>query len=725
MLAESIPAHGQESALPLSVTSAQVGIGNRAKAGYWTPIWLTLKAGSAGARGNLVVVTPDGDQAPVVYADQPGGKLDLDAGGEQRVMLYAKLGPVTAPIDVQLRDGETTLWSKRLSGLPARLDATQPLFVSAGAELGLDAALKGVRRPDEEPPVAVHVSRASGLPDRWWGYEGVDCLVLTTSDPAFLSGLTEEQQTAVRQWVELGGRLVLCCGSRGKELYAEDSPWRELLPATGVIVGPLRDRTGLESLTGSQLPWESDAFRPRPEVTRLAGLHSIVVLDELGAGTDRPLVTRVPRAFGQVIFVGLDLNHPGFAAWAGRPALLSALIQRPEGGQHDRQAQAVQSVTHLGFEDLVGQLRAALDQFPGVTFVTFTTVSILTVLFLLLIGPGDYLLLSWLRLPRQWTWGTFGLVVAAFGLAAWQLGADAHGSKLRLNQVELVDIDAQTGLVRGTVWSHLYSPSAGQFDIDLEISLPQGTGEGRPQGWLAWQGLPGKSLGGLSSRQVTLATPDAYSVRSPGPDPRLFHLPVETASSKSLSARWWSSRGSGQAPLTDSVHLARTENGLLSGELTNPLPVDLTDAILAYSDRMYRIKTFKSGQKIHLDPYESEFPPLDLESRLTDRKPFQDKQVTSQWQHESLDIPRIMQMLMLHEAARGSGYTGLTHRYQPYVDFTEHVQSERAVLIGRGDEPVARLQVRGQNLPAGDSRTFTWYRLVFPVEYAPTSNKQP
>ena len=44
-------------------------------------------------------------------------------------------------------------------------------------------------------------------------------------------------------------------------------------------------------------------------------------------------------------------------------------------------------------------------------------------------------------------------------------------------------------------------------------------------------------------------------------------------------------------------------------------------------------------------------------------------------------------MLMFHEAARGQSYTGLTHRYQPQIDLSEHVRLGQAVLVGRAERP--------------------------------------
>ena len=87
----------------------------------------------------------------------------------------------------------------------------------------------------------------------------------------------------------------------------------------------------------------------------------------------------------------------------------------------------------------------------------------------MLIGPADYLLLSRFSLPRHLTWLTFFLVAAAVIAVAAGMGRQVHGSRVRMNQAEVIDIDLQQQVARGTVWCHLYSPTTRQFDARLEV----------------------------------------------------------------------------------------------------------------------------------------------------------------------------------------------------------------------------------------------------------------
>jgi hypothetical protein len=241
----------------------------------------------------------------------------------------------------------------------------------------------------------------------------------------------------------------------------------------------------------------------------------------------------------------------------------------------------------------------------------------------------------------------------------------------------------------------------------LDLALPPGVASSSPDGWLAWQGLPGDSLGGLESRQPALIRREPYSVAQPGADPGLEGLAVQVASSKCLSACWWS-----KTSLSAESKLTIDRFGLLAGEFELPVEVSLKDCILAHGEKLYRLGTLEPGVRVQI----ADYPPLDLEARLTQRRIEQTKDVSTPWEQDSVDVTRIMQMLMFHEAARGRSYTGLTHRYQPRIDLSDHVRLGQAVLVGRASKPVARLQNRDTAVVNPENaNTWTWYRIILPV----------
>ena len=102
-------------------------------------------------------------------------------------------------------------------------------------------------------------------------------------------------------------------------------------------------------------------------------------LGQRGRTADLAFITRRPLGFGQIIFVGFDLHAPPFDTWLGRGKFLEKLLKRrPLAAQ--RQATSGANLTkHLGYVDLSGQFRSALDQFAGVRLVPFWAVALLTI----------------------------------------------------------------------------------------------------------------------------------------------------------------------------------------------------------------------------------------------------------------------------------------------------------------------------------------------------------
>lgn len=236
---------------PLTLKASKIGFSGKFKAGFWQPIWLTVVAGPSGARGQLELVVADGDQTPAVFRDSERSALDLAAGTEKTILLYCQSGPATAPITARLTSEDKILWTETLPASTPPLRSTQDFVVTLGPSIGIDDAARTIRRPADTALANSRITVPSDLPDRWWGYEGVNRLVLTTSDTTFINSLTSDQQQAITQWVLLGGRLIFCVGREGEAIARSGSPWLPLIPGDFVETDPLRERSGLEIFTKS------------------------------------------------------------------------------------------------------------------------------------------------------------------------------------------------------------------------------------------------------------------------------------------------------------------------------------------------------------------------------------------------------------------------------------------------------------------------------------------
>ncbi len=350
--------------------------------------------------------------------------------------------------------------------------------------------------------------------------------------------------------------------------------------------------------------------------------------------------------------------------------------------------------------------------------VPFWLVALLVVLYIGCIGPLDYYLVKHLLGRMEATWLSFTLMVVLFSGGALVLAYGLKGSEVRVNQLDVVDFDAESHLVRGTSWSNVFSPRIDTYDLVLRpAGRSAGAAGAADAGELfSWFGLTGGAFGGMdvtnqgvggidtASRSLPLFTV-AYEYAAPGEVIR--GVPIAVWSSKAFVGRWWH-EGTGD------VEARLADEGRLVGTLTSKLDVPLTDAVLIYDKWAYVLRRFDTGRTIDVEAID----PQTVDTYLRHVTAVGDRQVAPPYDQESFDVPRIVEMMSAHELAGGRAYTGLANQYQQFSELSGLVRDGRAVLIGRVARPAATLEQAGRPLAEAHTRRWTFYRYVFPVTAA-------
>ena len=232
---------------------------------------------------------------------------------------------------------------------------------------------------------------------------------------------------------------------------------------------------------------------------------------------------------------------------------------------------------------------------------------------------------------------------------------------------------------------------------------------------LAWLGLPGTGLGGMNSRAVNLPLFDEpYEI-----DPQqgtIAGVPLSAWSSKSFVARWESTGGGIDSKLTVS------EDGRLHGSIESQLDVPLKDCVLLFgrTERGERgwayplLKPLSPGEDVIFEHLESQT----VETFLTKRRIISSKDEAAGYDRASFDVGRIVEVMMFHDRAGATNYTGLLNRYQNFVDMSNELELGRAILIGHGPDG-AKVEINNQATVAqGENNHTTIYRFVLPVKSA-------
>jgi hypothetical protein len=704
-----------EEAKPPKIVGVRVGIGDRYKAGLWTQVEVTLQGGSETLTGELSVIVPDGDGVPG-RATKP---CLVPAGRETTVRLITRFGRVNSDLKavfsvggrvVANRTFDTALKADEEHFLEG-IESQKLIAVVGASSLDVESAGKPSGLDREYWPAAARVDDIEQLPTHWCGYEGVDAVILCTSRPEVYHKLAANNARveALDQWVRMGGRLVLCVGSQGNEILAEGSPLRQFAPGRFEKMVSLGQTGAIETYCGSRVSLsQAVGGKAVMQVSRLADVQGVVEADERGI----PLVIRTARGFGQVIFVATDLDRSPLSNWSDRPLLLARLLDMPTGrGEETRENAAMM---HYGYGDMAGQMRSGLDRFTGVQLVPFWLVASLIVGYILLIGPADYFFLRKVVGRMEWTWVTFPLVVGLVCIAAYFLAYKLKGNQLRVNQIDLVDVDAASGRMRGATWLNVFSPRMETFDFTVEPRGPDGKALPDSRVWMGWLGLPGSGLGGMNPRAngpLLWTNQFRYASNLDA----LSGVPIQVWSTKSLTARW-------EAPSTAHPSAELTEaDHVLSGSITNTLPFPLRDCVLAYGGSIYELHDLAPGKLFQLGPTVKR---TQLKTYLT-RAVLAEGAASPQeatYDQSNMDLGYILRTMMFFQAAGGRRYTRLSNDYQGFVDLSDLLKTGRAILVAQWPVPAveghegAELLRDDKPLTERQEQHKTMYRFIYPVK---------
>ncbi|MDB5337300.1 MAG: hypothetical protein JWN70_2919 [Planctomycetaceae bacterium] len=736
--------------VPLEIQRVQVGLAGRFQVGSWTPVAVSVVAsGNAPVPAKLVVIAadPDGQLVHTATAEQvlsPGQSQILHTRfmpgrmtGEFIVRVEAqgggyveqKVRPVITPAgESVVRAGfrqDVPFWGLSGVGVDAFKASETPIPNAESAP----AVLVQI---DEQTPELIPLA-AADLPTDVADYASLDVLILVANaevpgtSKSLLVQLTAQQQLAVREWVEVrGGHLVLSLGSRLAEFEkSELAQWLKL---------PLQAEAEIRQLDGLE------SFSPHPSELRVDGTVSSIRVGAsagniLARSLDGPLIVQQPYGFGRVSFIALNIDQPPLKNWDGLGHLLRKLLSTEREqvrGVRVKGAQLAKSTIN----DLASQMFASLEVFPQVVRLSLWSVMALLGVYILIIGPLDYLLVHrWLQRPH-WTWITLSVWVFAGSALIIAVSNSLNGTQLRATQLEIVDLDQSSKLLRGQSWLTLYSPRTAKTAVELSSVVPTWSDSGKIETappLVSWAAPAENRVGGLYREggvQLTQRDYHAIGSTSAAHHAGFSDYPLQVWSTGHLCGEW-----SGKTPELVESKLVSSGLGRLTGTVSHHLPVTLEDCLLAYANRVYfPIVRSKGAGRADLVPHftweiggSQPVEQRDLRGFLTQVYMKEIRRDSSKTSPELLDMQTpydparrdqayIIRMLTFHQAAGGRDYTGMRHDVLGNFDLSSHLRLGRAVLLGRLKKSSAEWKVDGTAVVAPDSQTFV--RIVLPVDRA-------
>ncbi len=735
---------GSEPSPTVRIEQVDVGFDGYYKVGKWAPLTATISATQpVTVRLVVDVLDPDGR-----VTSMPSEKFELSPDGTNRHSTVFRSGRLDSQLEIRVvetgrtdADRVKVLHTQHLRhsandlpSLRAPLKQSATIWVTLGNPAGFNSSSANSVQHDSkskdvasatDPKIVVHFQNVEQLPNQLKGYDGLDALIVSGQYE-----LDEQRNAALREWVQMGGHLVVSVGSNASAY--RNSQLARWIPIP--VVGDLqrRELSALEIFADSTQRILSPG---RVNGARLSAMEGKVLVDTL----DGPLLVRVPVGFGRVTLLGMDLDRPPLKGWPAVTVLSRRLVADRRESTQFREQNVRGRLSHSGITELASQLHAIQEHFPDIPRFSFWMIMGLTTFYLLIIGPIDYWIVHRVLKKPQFTWITFPAMVIVCGLLAMWLARWTNGDGLRVNQLDLVDIDGRSQIVRGHTWLTVYSPAHQRYRISVQSldsqwrrtrQADQGekktalTDESvRPV--VTWNGIPENAYRGMYRSGGFEIGRTEY--RFAHQATAIENIPIPIWSTKSLTACW---NHQGEALVNSS--LKSTGVSQLSNTMLHHLPVAIDDWIVAYGNQVFyphskQYRKLKPGV-----PWDPNGPGVDsrtLKGYLTRATKTQVKRrdglgadiLIEQADYDplSLDPTQLIRILTFHEVVGGPGYTGLTNHAMRKFDFSNMLALDRAVLFGKIDRSAAKLNVtkaNGQPVPFTCDRQVAYVRVLLPVQ---------
>lgn len=628
-------------------SGAQTG---RLKSGMWAPLYIDVQVGSDRLNAgeyDLVVETTDSDDLQNVYVERRFLPT-IEPKESPTLLSYVRPGSSQSDVNITIRsrlDGRT-LASASLKGNRGDYAPVEPstfIYLTLGGPLpGMkralskrpaNAAFNPDMAPEEEEPEEntfrrfARVDQVEQMPTSWFGYQAVDAVILATGSKGFIDKLNEDNNDQVKaridalaEWVRRGGRLVISVAHNHQELNAVLEKLRVIDVQVRGQVPKLRRLTSLTRWAGAADPYQARGEADL-EVANLIPGKGVRVLAAEGAGKEAvPLILSAPYGLGRVMVVAVDVDQPPFTAWRSQRNFWDVLRRDTEPASLDNPQHQANMQFRGGWmgqpQELATRLVDGLEMFPDVPVISFGWVALFILVYIIIVGPLDYFFLKKVVKRLELTWITFPAVVIVISAVAYFAAYWLKGNDLRINKVDVVDIDLHGSRAYGTSWFTLFSPRIQNYTVGIEPNTPSWgqeppsrntTGKERKEDWardrysphVGWMGRPENigfsgrgGSGGLFRRAYDYA-PEATG---------LIGVPIQVWSTKTFAASY--DRAIGEKELIEAdLKFRKVEgNPKVGGTIISHLPVELKDVVLIYAGSAYNIERLPPGEPVNLDP---------------------------------------------------------------------------------------------------------------------------
>ncbi|MBN1311047.1 MAG: hypothetical protein JXB30_06470 [Anaerolineae bacterium] len=431
----AIPVY-QQTTDPLTL-DVHVGFNSYIQSDTWVPVTVVASNNGPDISGELRIQV-DALTSGRTFYTYP---IELPRGSRKQVTLYpADVVTFNNILQVDLVSGNRIAASQQVQ--VQSVEQTVLLIGLWSDTPGALASLGKVKSTDGKAAVAMLTE--ADLPPVAEGWAALDVLVIYDADTG---KLTQEQRAALQVWIREGGRLVIVGGASFQRTLSglvELSPLNATTTAE-VSVEPLSAAVG-EPFDNHL---KTDVLVAVGELTGNAQV--------LFAGGEIPLIAWRRLGYGRVDFLTADPGLEPLLSWQAMPLLWMLVL----GGGDTRPGWT------YGFSSEWELARQAVAAIPGVSLPSVFQLCGFLVVYVILIGPINYLVL-WRLKRRELAWVTIPGLVLLFSAIAYLTGFQLRGSQVILHRLAVVQSWEGSESAKVEALLGVWSPRRRGYDIEVE-----------------------------------------------------------------------------------------------------------------------------------------------------------------------------------------------------------------------------------------------------------------
>src|SRR3989454_1867983 len=544
----TMAAVGAEAASNGLTLAVQIGYQDVVKPGEWTPVTIALRNTGADVDGRLEIQQSLNAQPGVTGFTIYQQPISLASGASKRVRIFLVEDTTGATVTARvIQNGRITASQNSVT---SSTTATLIGVLSDQSSAFDDFAAV---HPGGSAARVVHL-HVDDVADSAIALRAFDILAI---DDFATDGLTARQRAAIADFVEAGGNLLLGTGAA----------WHKTLAGLPASILPVEPRATLNVHAARAVGGRNI------EVAIADGVNGRAWVSE-GAV---PLIVDRGVGAGVVTLATFDWNQDPIAGWSGTKDLLRQVLARAVFGAGSSGANYPNGIAFGGPSPAFGSqpsiasksnaLAPVLGNLPGLNLPSLQLTAGLVLLYVLLVGPVNYLVLGAMR-RRALAWITVPLIAVLAATGAYGAGVLTKGRSVQTNQVAILHLQPGWDRAYQETYTGVIPPSRGDYEAriagDRLLISPIATNNG---------GFPSSSGSSIrvnvATSEVTLSGMTAFSLGGFG---------TETMTT---------------APrLTARLQLV---NGKFVGTIENHSDLTFTDAVLLAGDNFQTIGALKPG----------------------------------------------------------------------------------------------------------------------------------